>query len=162
MPFSRHHRECACCSQGIIIYHLRFEVELIVRVQCARLIYDRRGAKRGIRGRKGVCAEDSVQWAWAIILRREQEQVRAIWEILAAHDHNFHPIPVQLPVIFCPLWARTYPPCSSYGPRPPLPARRVPRQRRTFLTLSRLQQNFAAIVRRWARTVRSMSQSMSV
>jgi hypothetical protein len=46
---------------------------------------------------------------WHGRLRTEQEQVRAIWEILTAHDHNFHPIPG----ILYPLWARTYPPCSS-------------------------------------------------
>lgn len=34
--------------------------------------------------------------------RREQEQVPSTchWEILAAHDHNFHPIPVQLPTAY--------------------------------------------------------------
>jgi hypothetical protein len=130
VPSSRHYREYAARR----VYYLLSAVRGCTVCPCeTRLIYDRGRAYVQERGPAHRIA--GVIWAWAIT---HLTVVRAIWEILAAHDHNFHPIPVQLPraypAISCPIWARTYPPCSSYGPRPPLPARIVPRPRRTFLT----------------------------
>jgi hypothetical protein len=53
--------------------------------------------KRGGSGEESEKEGERIQDSRGDRLRREQEQVRAIWVILTAHNHDFHPIPVQLP-----------------------------------------------------------------
>jgi|SRR5258708_1780645 len=90
-----------------------------------------------------------------VILRTEQDQVRAIWEILTAHDHNFHPIPVQLPRACQSSYILFGRERTRLVHLTTLPALGLPRPHRAFLTYNPVQHKYAAIVPRWARTVRS-------
>jgi hypothetical protein len=103
--------------------------------------------KRGIRGVRGSYEHGR--------LRREQDQVRAIWEILTAHDHNFHPIPVQLPRACQASYILFGRERTRLVHLTALPAPRLPRPHPAFLTYSPAQHKYTAIVPRWARTVRS-------
>jgi hypothetical protein len=131
----------------------------------SRLIYGWR-AKRRVQYRTGVYAEKGsapvhripgVIWAPITQRTRGKYQVRAIWKILAAHDNNFHPIPVQLPTAYRSshiLFGRERTRLvhlTDHG-HPCLPVQ-FPDHAAPFSHTQSGAAQLAAIVRQWARTV---------
>lgn len=102
-----------------------------------------------------------IWWAGEGRLRTEQDQVRAVWEILAAHDHAFHPSPVRLPRAYGAshlLFRRERTPASFILPST-LRVRGAP-PRPTTAPFSHASRKSPRSFARWARTAPRMSQSM--